>query len=109
MADDPNKPAAADGGRYTLGLVAVGIGVLAILVALLIVITQFETAADVAAVLGAVVSPIAAIVAAYFGVQAGSAGKAAADQNAKDANDKAIALAANTDPATAAEVLRTFR
>jgi hypothetical protein len=95
--------------RWLFGLIAIGLGLGAIVLALLIVVWQFETAADVGSVLGVVVAPVATIVAAYFGVQAGSAGKEAADKNAKDANEKAIALASAADPTIAQEVLRTLR
>lgn len=95
--------------RWVYGLVAVGLGLVAIVVALLIVAGQFEDAAEVGSVLGIVVSPIATIVAAYFGVQAGAAGKEASDQNAQAANDKAIALASVADSQAAQEALRSLR
>lgn len=95
--------------RWIYGLVAVGLGLVAIVASLLIVAIQFDKAADVGAVLGVVVAPIGTIVGAYFGVQAGSAGKEAADQNAKDANDKAVALAAAAEPTAAQDVLRALR
>jgi hypothetical protein len=103
-ADDEKNAA-----RWMYGLIAVGIGVLGIVGSLLIVIDQYETAADAASLLGIVVSPIAAITAAYFGVQAGSAGKEAADKRADKATDAAIGLAAESDPAGAREVLRRLR
>ncbi len=108
-ADDGGDKAAQSGSRWLFGLVAVGLGLGAILLALLIIVGEFETAADVGAVLGIVVAPVATIVAAYFGVQAGSAGKEASDKNAKAANDKAIALASVADPAAAQEALRSLR
>ncbi len=103
--DQPPEPAK----RWLYGLVAVGLGLGAILIALLIVASQFDTASDVGAVLGVIVAPIATIVAAYFGVQAGSAGKEASDKNARAANDKAIAFAAAADPVMAQQMLRTLR
>ncbi len=95
--------------RWAYGLIAVGLGLLAIVLAFFIVASRFNAAADVGSVLGIVVSPIATIVAAYFGVQAGSAGKETAEQNAKEANDKAIALASVDDSGAAQEALRSLR
>lgn len=106
---DGDEKKAEGAGRWVYGLVAVGFGVAGILLALLIVVSQFETAADVGAVLGVVVAPLATIVAAYFGVQAGAAGKEASDKNAKSANDKAIALASVADRGAAEEALRSLR
>jgi Na+-transporting methylmalonyl-CoA/oxaloacetate decarboxylase gamma subunit len=94
--------------RWIYGLVAVGLGLVAIVASLLIVAIQFDKAADVGAVLGVVVAPIGTIVGAYFGVQAGSAGKETADKNAKEANDKAVALAAAAEPGAAQEALRAL-
>src|SRR5258706_5586879 len=98
--------AAADGAstndnssaRWSYGIVAVALGIIAIVASLWIVVDNFTKAADVGSVLGIVVAPIGTIVGAYFGVQAGAAGKDKADANAKDANNKAIALAAGLDP-----------
>lgn len=95
--------------RWTYGLYALLAGVAAILLALVVILTQFDSAADVGSVLGLVVSPIATMVAAYFGVQAGSAGKAAADENAKKANEIAVNLAAAANKEDAQEVLRFLR
>ena len=100
--------ATKDANRWFYGLVAVGLGLITILIALGIVVKQFKDPADVGAVLGLIVSPVATIVAAYFGVQAGSAGKEAADKNAKEANDKAIALASVADPGAAQAALQAL-
>ncbi|HVL06869.1 MAG TPA: hypothetical protein VM388_12850 [Acidimicrobiales bacterium] len=106
---DGDNQSAESPKRWLYGLVAIGLGLAAILIALLIVTREFDTASDVGAILGVVVAPVATIVAAYFGVQAGSAGKEAADKNANAANEKAIALASAAEPAAAQEALRTLR
>jgi hypothetical protein len=95
-----------------LGLWAVGLGIAAIVGSLFMVMQNFQSAADVGAVLGLVTAPIGTMVAAYFGVQAGSAGKEKADENAKNANEAALRaqrelteLAAVMDPAAARTAL----
>lgn len=111
MADTQLKaPAKQDTARWAYGLWAVLAGLVGIILAFLIAVRKFETAADMGAVLGVVISPMATIVAAYFGVQAGSAGKAAADENAKRANDLAVNMAALVqDPEQAMGVIRDLR
>ncbi len=101
-------PSNSSEDHWTLGLLAVVIGVTAILVSLFFVMQNFESAADVGAVLGVVTSSVGTIVAAYFGMQVGSAGKEKADENAANANAAALEaqrqatrLAAFVDPATA--------
>jgi uncharacterized integral membrane protein len=98
----------SDNQRWTYGLIAVGIGLVVILIALLIVTNKFDTAADVGTVMGVVVSPIGTIVAAYFGVAAGSSGKAKSDDNAKKATKAAITMAAAMPPDQAQEIVRNL-
>jgi hypothetical protein len=98
----------SDNKRWTYGLIAVGIGLVVILIALGIVTNRFTAAADVGTVLGVVVTPIATIVAAYFGVAAGSSGKAKAEDNAKKATKAAIRMAAVTDPQEAEEIVKNL-
>jgi len=109
-AEDARSQAAgeADAKRWIYGLVAVAIGLVVILLALLIVTQTFKAAADVGTIMGVVVSPVATIVAAYFGIAAGSSGKAQADDNARKANKAALTLAANSDPTMARDVMRNF-
>jgi len=95
--------------RWIYGLIAVSIGIAAILAALGIVLTKFSTATDVGAVLGIVTGPIGAIVGAYFGVQVGSAGKEKADENAQNANHLAIQLAATPEGDERNELIRSLR
>ena len=102
------SPSASDSAKWTYGLIAVGLGLAAIVISLLIVLSKFKTAADVGSVLGIVIAPIGTIVAAYFGVQAGAAGKEAADKSAQAANDKAIAIAATAESGAAGEALRSL-
>jgi hypothetical protein len=94
---DTNGPlpaiSAPSPARWSFGLYAVLAGLAAIVFALWLTMREFDEAADVGAVLGVVISPIAAMVAAYFGVQAGSAGKAASDESARQANQFAVRLA----------------
>ena len=104
--DESGAAAEADAKRWTYGLIAVAIGLGVILIALLIVTQKFSTAPDVGTIMGVVVSPVATIVAAYFGIAAGSSGKAMADDKAHKAQVAAIKMAAASDPATATEVVK---
>ena len=91
MADSSTAPAAAaaDNKRWTYGLLAVLGGLVVILVAAFVAIGHFHSSSDVVAVISAVAAPVGTIVAAYFGVAAGSDGKARADANAAAARSEA--------------------
>jgi hypothetical protein len=60
-------------------------GLVVILVSAFVAIHHFKTSSDVVAVIGAITAPVGTIVGAYFGVAAGSDGKAKADANAAQA------------------------
>jgi hypothetical protein len=104
--DESKAAAEADAKRWTYGLVAVAIGLGVILIALWIVTRRFSVAADVGTIMGVVVSPVATIVAAYFGVAAGSSGKAQADDKAHKAQIAALKMAAASDPAMANDIVK---
>jgi cell shape-determining protein MreC len=104
--DTSDAAADADAKRWTYGLIVVAIGLGVILIALLIVTQRFSTAADVGTIMGVVVSPVGTIVAAYFGIAAGSSGKAQADDKAHKAQVAALKMAAASEPAMATEVVK---
>lgn len=98
--------------RWKYGLIAIGMGFIVLGLCFAVAVWKFKTAADVAAAIGAVTGTIGAIVGAYFGVQAGGAGKEKADANALDAQkalgrekDKAQELAGALPPDSAASIL----
>jgi predicted carbohydrate-binding protein with CBM5 and CBM33 domain len=79
-ATEPTTSAAGDTGRWRLGLLAVLMGLAALLVAFVLVVWKWRDPTGLAA-LGVVASPIASMVAAYFGIQvSASAAKGAQDQ-----------------------------
>lgn len=101
--------------RWKYGLVAIGMGLLVLLLCFGIAVWKYKTAADAGAVLAAVTGTVGAIVGAYFGVQAGSAGKEQAEDNALSAQkalgkekDKAQALAGALPEGKADTVLQRF-
>ncbi len=99
-----------DSDRWKYGLIAVALGVSALVLAALLLVWRHPS--DAASVLGVVSSPIAAIIGAYFGVQvSGSAAKDAQDRARAAQDDKTKALADRAtvlgalDPQTAKELL----
>jgi hypothetical protein len=107
MADADSEKSSADRWRY--GIIAVVVGVFAILGAFALALTQFKTSTDIAAVLGVVITPIATIVAAYFGVQAGSAGKEKAEENVLKNVAAGASLAAANGSDQVDQAVRSFR
>jgi len=75
--------AESDGSRWQFGLIAVAIGVVAILAAFALVMWNWRDDRGLVA-LGVIASPIAAMVGAYFGVQVSASA-------AKDAQNRAAA------------------
>ena len=111
MSTNPATPSPhdSDSVRLKYGIIAVALGLGAILAAVLIVLWRDPTGA--ASILGIVISPIAAVIGAYLGVQiSSSAAKDAQDRAATAENDKANALADRAtvlgalDPQTAKEL-----
>ncbi len=101
--------------RWRYGLIAVGMGLVVILLCFGVAVWKYENAADAGAVLAAVTGTVGAIVGAYFGIQVGSAGKDKAEDNALGAQkalgrekDKAQALAGALPEGAAQAVLREF-
>ncbi len=101
MADDLSTPTDS-AARWRYGLVVVVVGFATILIAFTVAIVKFDNAQDIGATLGIIVSPIAAIIGTYFGVQAGSAGKEQADDNAR----KNLAIGAGLGTATTNDEVR---
>jgi hypothetical protein len=73
--------------RWTSGLVAVAVGVGALLIAFVIVATKWKDTTGIAA-LGVIASPIAAIVGAYFGIQVSATAAKDATTSAEKAQER---------------------
>ena len=107
--------------RWKFGLMALAVGVVALLLAVIIVGWLWPDKSSRAGVLASIVGAISAIVGAYFGIQIGGAEAKAAKEQAADAADRADraesaktqALQANAAllarPNEAPEVLEQFR
>jgi hypothetical protein len=107
--DDPDRPPGSTppdaDARYRWGIVVIGIGVGALVLAFLIV-ALFWQGPDGASALGIVASPIAAMVGAYFGIQASASSARSAQDEAKSARDQAAhATAAKSDAVADAKVV----
>jgi hypothetical protein len=101
----------ADDSRWRYGLIAVAVGVAALVLAALIIV--WVNPSNAASVLGVIASPVAAIIGAYFGVQvSGSAAKDAQVRAAAAEEDKTKAMADRAsimsalDPQKAQELMR---
>lgn len=100
------RPRPADtSARWKYGLWAALSGIGAIGVCFVVAILRYPTAQDAAAVTGPVVAAIGTLVGAYFGIQAGSAGREASDAARDEAHEQAVKLAAIADPDAASAVL----
>ncbi len=75
--------------RWKFGLVALVVGVVSLLTAVLVVGRLWPDEASRAGVLASIVGAISAIVGAYFGIQIGGAEAKSAKQQAAAANDRA--------------------
>ena len=75
--------------RWKFGLVALVVGVVSLLTAVLVVGRLWPDEASRAGVLASIVGAISAIVGAYFGIQIGGAEARSAKQQAAAANDRA--------------------
>jgi hypothetical protein len=92
----------------SLRAVYVGIGALVALNGAAVVVFR-SSPSTAAAVIGSMSAPIATLVGAYFGIKtgtdAGSSGKAEAEQSRTVSDERALALAGMMDPDTARDVL----
>ena len=110
-----DKPASAVGsGQVTaVDLARIRYGALLISTAFVLLgvvfgvaIMHFKTASDVVAVVGSVATVVGTIVAAFFGIQAASSSKAAADAARSHAEQTARLALSKLDPEAAEDVLR---
>jgi hypothetical protein len=92
--------------RWRYGLYAVLAGMAALVLVFFFAIYRLPDAGSAAAAMGPVLAAIATLAGAYFGIQAGAAGKERSDQAAYEAHSQAVQLAAIADPAQAAAVLK---
>ena len=95
-----------DAARWRYGLWAVLGGSGVILLVCAIAILKYDTARDVGTAVGPAIAAIAALTGAYFGVQAGSAGRDAAEASRDQAQIQALQFAAVADPERALAVLQ---
>jgi len=89
--------------KYGFWTVLVGLGVVLIVCAIAAV--RWNTAGEVATVVGSITGVVGTMVGAFFGVHVGSAGKEKAEQDRKDAEDKALRLASALPPEIATKIL----
>lgn len=82
-------PEAITEDRWKFGLIALVVGVVSLLAAVLVVGTLWPDEPSRAGVLASVVGAISAIVGAYFGIQIGGAEAKSAKQQAAAATDRA--------------------
>ena len=91
--------------RAKYGFYLVVIGLVVILVVFVVAVWKYGAANDVVTVVGSVTGVIGTIVGAFFGLQAGAAGKEKAEAARKDAEEKALKLASALQPEVAAKIL----
>jgi hypothetical protein len=94
-----------DDGRWKYGLWAVLGGAAAIVLISAVAMLRYENAADVGSAVGPAIAALGTLAGAYFGVQAGAAGKQASDASRDAAHAQALRFAAIADPRLALEVL----
>jgi hypothetical protein len=91
--------------RWKYGLWAVFGGFGALIIIYIATLIRYPTPADAAAFMGPAVAAIGTLTAAYFGVQAGSAGKEQSDASKDAAHHEALRFAAIADPDRATRLL----
>jgi len=101
--DDRSTQAVSDHWKY--GLWAVLSGLAALVIVYVAALVRYSSPADVAPLLGPALATIGTLTAAYFGIQAGSAGKEQADAAKDAAHIEAMKFAAIADPDRAAQLL----
>jgi threonine/homoserine/homoserine lactone efflux protein len=89
MANRLGGTSTDEAGRWKYGLWVVFAGLAVILVAFGAALLAFSEAADVSTALAPVTGVVGTIVGAYFGVQAGAAGKEKAEQQRAQATELA--------------------
>jgi F420-0:gamma-glutamyl ligase-like protein len=110
-AEEPQKtppPATRDRGsalRARYGVDVVYAGLATLLVAFIVSVSVFDTAADAVAAMASITGVIGTIVGAYFGLSSGAAGKEEAEVARTKAEDEAKRLAAVAPAKEATAVL----
>jgi hypothetical protein len=115
-ADDPSGPTSGtgqgptttsggSGNRWKYGLWALLGGIGALSLTYILTIYRFPVAADVATAIAPISTTIGSLAGAYFGIQAGSAGKQQSDDAKDAAHRDALRFAAIAEPTAAANLL----
>lgn len=89
--------------KYGFWTVLIGLGI--VLIVYVMAALTWHSAGEVATVVGSITGVVGTIVGAFFGVHVGSAGKERAEQDRKDAEDKALRLASALPPEIATKIL----
>jgi hypothetical protein len=93
-SDGPDEADPDSDSRYRWALIALGIGVGAVILAFLVV-ALFWRGPDGASALGIVASPIAAMVGAYFGIQVSASSAKTAQDDARAARRQVVEAVAD--------------
>lgn len=102
MTPDERIAAEADAARWRYGFFIVLVGLLVVLLGFTVSVLN---SGEVATLFAGVCGVVGTIIGAYFGVQAGQAGKDRAEAELRRVNDLAIRMAAYVDPAYIDQVL----
>lgn len=97
---------AVDLARIRYGACLIGAAFVLLGVVFGVAIMHFKTASDVVAVVGSVATVVGTIVAAFFGIQALSSSKAAAEAGRAHAEQTARLALGKLDPQAAEELLK---
>jgi hypothetical protein len=103
------QPAADDSGKWKYGVTVVLAGLVVILLAFVLSLSEYEKAADVSTALAPVTGVVGTLVGAYFGVQVGAAGKEKAEEKRERSEAEAKAALAALPPEEAKAVRAAFR
>jgi hypothetical protein len=101
-----NPASSADLARIKYGAWLIGVAFVLLGVVFGIAVSQFTNAADVTAAVGSVATVVGTIIGAFFGIQAGSSGKEAAEAGRAQAERASRLALAKLDPQDAADVMR---
>jgi type IV secretory pathway TrbF-like protein len=102
MTPDERTAAEADAARWRFGFYVVLAGLLVVLIGFVVAVFQ---SGEVATLFAGVCGVVGTIIGAYFGIQAGQAGKDRAEAELRRVNDMAIRMAGYADPALIDRVL----
>jgi len=94
--------------RIKYGAWLVGAAFLLLAIVFGVAVSQFKAATDVAAVVASVATVVGTIIGAFFGVQAGSAGREAAENQRNQAEKVTRVALAKLSPADASDVLKNI-